>query len=85
RLNDYRISYRYDQFGIDDQDQMDQENNEFGRSHTLALMWQEEDSALRLGAEVLFLKGKRYRVLEGPQVYRDSDSISVSMLAQYTF
>ncbi|KZY59815.1 hypothetical protein A3755_14735 [Oleiphilus sp. HI0085] len=85
RLNDYRISYRYDQFGIDDQDQMDQENNEFGRSHTLALMWQEEDSALRLGAEVLFLKSKRYRVLEGPQVYRDSDSISVSMLAQYTF
>ncbi len=84
-INDYRISYRYDQFGIDDKDLVDQENNEFGRSHTLALMWQEEENAVRLGAEVLFLNSKRQRLLSGNEDFSDSESFSLSLLAQYSF
>lgn len=86
-MDDYRISYRYDQFGIDDKDQVDQENNEIGRSHTLALMWQPEASALRLGIEGLFLTSKRQRILAASSTApsRDGDSFTLSLLAQYSF
>jgi hypothetical protein len=85
-LENYRLSYRYDQFGIDDKDQMDQENNEIGRSHTLAVMY-EAESDFSLGVEVMFLASKRERVLAAPTPYftRDGDSLSLSFLAQYTF
>ena len=85
--NNYRLSYRYDQFGIDDRDLMDQENHELGRSHTLALMWQENESNLQLGGEALFLSSKRQRILAGTMPYHslDGDSLSLSLLARYDF
>lgn len=85
QIADYRLSYRYDQFGIDDKDLVDQENNEFGRSQTLALMWQAQGNDLHLGAEVMFLSSKRVRQLSGAQNDVDGDSVSASVLVQYRF
>lgn len=83
-FDDYRLSYRYDQFGSDDLDSMDQDNHDLGRSQTLAIMWQPQKSFIKAGAEVLYLDSKRRKNLESG-IHRDSDSISLSLLLQYRF
>lgn len=84
-LGDYRLSYRYDQFGADDLDAMDEDNHDLGRSQTLALMWQPEEQAFKAGVELMYLVSKRSKNLSAGEVYRDSDSVSISMLLQYRF
>jgi hypothetical protein len=87
RWEHYRFTYRFDQFGIDDRDQVDQENNELGRSHTLAIMWQSGILPLHLGLETQYLSSQRSRILAGPVPYisRDTDAFSLSFLARYDF
>ena len=85
RINDYRISARYDQFGIDDKDLIDQESNELGRSYTLALMWSPEGQNFRLGTETMYLNSKRSKILASGETHKDAESVNVTMLAKYTF
>lgn len=80
-----RLSVRADQFGIDDLDAVDQDSHEIGRSYTLALMWDERDTPLKLGGEFLYLNSKRRRALVDGVVAHDEESVSVSLLAQYQF
>lgn len=85
RFSDYRLSVRYDQFGIDDEDQMDQDSHEIGRSVTVALMWAEEESALSGGVEMLYLNSKRRKPLASGNVFEDDESVSLSLLVSYRF
>lgn len=85
RFSEYRLSARYDQFGIDDRDAMDQENNELGRSYTLALMWAGEESQFSVGAEILYLDSKRTRFLDSGDTESDTESVSLGLLVQYQF
>lgn len=80
----FRYSLRYDLFGMDDLDDMDDDNNDFGRSMTLAVMWQPEDNPLSLGTEFLYLNSKRSKAATAGQ-FDDSDSLSVSFLLKYRF
>lgn len=89
-FDDLRLSARYDLFGMDDRDDIDNDNNDFGRSYTLALMWQPEDSNLRLGLEGLYLHSKRIKTLSAntpsdSEQFTSSDSFVISMLASYRF
>lgn len=83
RFSDYRLSARYDQFGIDDDDAMDQDNHEIGRSVTIALMWAEQKSPLSVGAEMMYLDSKRRKPLASGNAFEDDESVSVSLLASY--
>lgn len=86
RFDAYRLSFRYDQFGIDDDDDVDQDSNEIGRSYTLALMWGNRDKPLHAGAEVMYLNSKRTKPLaNGAAPHHDEESMSFSLLAQYRF
>lgn len=79
-----RYSVRYDLFGMDDLDDMDDDNNDLGRSLTLAVMWQPEEASINLGAEVLYLNSKRTKVTTSGQ-FDEADSLSVSFLLKYHF
>lgn len=85
RHDDYRLSYRFDLFGSDDKDQMDDENHDFGRSHTLALMWNPNAKPYSAGIEATYLHSKRARTLEDLSLHQDRDAVSLSALLQYTF
>lgn len=81
---DYRISYRYDGFGVEDKDRMDEDNHDFGRSHTLALKWEQDH--YRLGFEVLFLEAKRQRLLqENIQERVEGHQINTRLAVDYFF
>ena len=82
-FEDYRVSYRYDLFGVDDRDQMDDENHDFGRSHTLALIWTAANDKYQVGGELLYLDSERDRTLEDLSVHEDQHSWSLSALFKY--
>lgn len=83
-LDDRRISLRLEQFGANDKDSVDNDNNDLGRAITLAGFWQPENTAYRLGAEIMYLNSKRTKqTLKG--LFQESDSISFSFMANYDF
>ncbi|KZY82871.1 hypothetical protein A3742_08310 [Oleiphilus sp. HI0071] len=81
-LNAYRLTYRYDVFGANDVDRVDDDNNDFGRSHTVALMWSPDASDYRLGVEALYLQSDRPRTLDTLELVNEKHAVSVSLLAQ---
>ena len=82
-LKSYRFTYRYDVFGANDVDQVDTDNNDFGRSHTIALMWAPETSEYRLGVELLYLQSDRPRTMESLDIVNEKHAMSASILAQF--
>lgn len=78
----YRMTYRYDAFGANDVDQVDDDNNDFGRSHTIAVMWVPETNMYRLGVELLYLQSDRPRTMDSLAVVNENYSMSASILAQ---
>jgi hypothetical protein len=82
--NDYRYSMRLEQFGADDRDAVDQENNDLGRSLTLAIMFQPDQQPLEIGLEAIYLNTERQRSVLN-KIEKDSDSISISGMLRYSF
>ena len=82
--NNYRYSVRLEQFGADDRDAVDQENNDLGRSLTLAIMFQPDEQPLEIGLEAIYLNTERQRSVLN-KIEKDSDSISISGMLRYSF
>ena len=80
----FRYSLRYDFFGVEDKDDIDDDNNDFGRSLTFAIMWENDNNDISAGVEALYLNSKRNK-LTSSGVFDDKDSFNISMLASYTF
>lgn len=80
----FRYSLRYDFFGVEDKDDIDDDNNDFGRSLTFAIMWENDNNDISAGVEALYLNSKRNKITSSG-VFDDKDSFNISMLASYTF
>lgn len=85
RFDRYRLSYRFDAFGANDVDVMDDDNNDFGRSHTLALMFSPTEERYRLGTEIAYLTTDRPRTMENGQIVNDSYALAMSVLLSVYF
>jgi hypothetical protein len=83
-VNNLRYSARVEKFGIKDQDVVDDENNDTGRSYTAALMWEPPDNHFSGGAEVLYVDSKRKRTTT-TGLFEDERRISVSIIGKYVF
>lgn len=85
RIDDYRFTYRYDIFGANDTDPVDEENNDLGRSHTLALFWTPSAQTFSMGVELMYLSSERDRLMADSSRYRDQDSFAVSVITKVAF
>lgn len=85
RHDEYRFTYRYDIFGTSDTDPVDQENNDFGRSHTLAIFWLPPNQAFSIGGEVMCLTSDRDRRMADSSRYQDQDAVAFSVITKITF
>ncbi len=83
-VDELRYSARIEKFGAHDKDSVDDENNDSGRSYTLAVMWEPEEGSLSGGAELLFIDSKRQRTLTSG-TFEDQDTTSLTLLAKYAF
>ncbi|GAA3918916.1 hypothetical protein [Litoribacillus peritrichatus] len=83
-VNELRYSARLEKFAAHDKDAVDDENNDSGRSYTLAIMWEPEESNVSGGAELLYVDSKRIRMTSNG-TFEDQESISISLLAKYAF
>ena len=85
KFDEYRVTYRYDMFGANDTDPVDQENNDSGRSQTLALFWRPSEQTFSIGGELMYLSSERERLMADSSRYQDRDSISVSVITKFAF
>lgn len=79
--NDIRFSLRHDRFSSDDLDDIDEENNDQGRSYTLAIM-RETTEKYRAGIELLFLESERDRTLSSSEEI-DNHIVQFGFIFQY--
>ena len=64
---------------------MDDDNNDFGRSHTIALMFSPVQGDYRIGTELMYLESDRPRTMDGGQLVNEAHAISVSALFSMPF
>ena len=82
---DWRYSFRYDTFQNDDLDSTgDDINNDEGTSYTAAIFWQPSTKTYKLGAEILYLNGKKERLLESG-FFSEENSYQFSLIGSYGF